>query len=319
MAGARAATVNSARTQRGGPLLAAITLGSNSFNMLLARPGQPLPQVIAKHKRKVRLAQGLLPDAPLAPEAAAAGRDCLRWFGQLLAQYQPKHVAVYATAALRQASDGAAFCAQAEPLLGYPIQIISGDSEAAYIYQGMRATTDVAGSALVLDIGGASTELVIGDEHIRFKHSLALGAVLYTQEYFAGAITAQGFVQAHQAVARALDPLRVEMEGHDWQTALGISGTFRSLFELADNRGLALTRLTPAFLAEIQQELIGCGHAQLDGLVEERVPTFAAGVAILAALMAELGIAELHPAGGALREGVLVELDQCARRSQSLS
>ncbi len=305
--GANAVTVDT--RPNSGPLLAAVTLGSNSFNLLLARPGQPLPTVIAKHKRKVRLAQGLGPDGDLCPIVEAGALECLAWFGDLLKRYAPVEVAAYATAALRQSKHAEAFCQRGEALLGYPIEIISGDREATYIYQGMRATTAAQGRALVLDIGGASTELVIGDDEIHFKHSLPLGAVLYTQRFFTGGVHAAAFEQAKAATVLALQPIVAELHAWGWDTAMGISGTFRSLFELIANRGWPDTRLTPALLLRVEQELIALGSADLEGLEPERVPTFAAGVAILAALMSELNIHAVLPAGGALREGVLVELD----------
>ncbi|GAA5186671.1 exopolyphosphatase [Ferrimonas gelatinilytica] len=309
--GANAVTADG--LEHSGPLLAAVTLGSNSFNLLLARPGQPLPTIIAKHKRKVRLAQGLGPDGSVCPSVEAGALECLAWFGQLLKQYRPVEVAVYATAALRQSKDPAAFCHRGQALLGHPIEIISGEREATYIYQGMRATTAVEGRALVLDIGGASTELVIGDASIRCKHSLPLGAVLYTQHYFSGGVTATALEQAKESVAQALKPILAELHGWGWDAALGISGTFRSLFELIANRGWSDTALTPALLMRVEQELIALGSGELDDLEPERGATFAAGVAILSSLLAELKISAVLPAGGALREGVLVELDRRIR------
>ncbi|WP_298441092.1 exopolyphosphatase [uncultured Ferrimonas sp.] len=298
----------------GGPLVAAITLGSNSFNMLLARPGGQFPQVIAKHKRKVRLARGLVSGGVLEPQAAQEALDCLQWFGELLQHYQPQHRAVYATAALRQAADGPMFCAQAKPLLGCAIEVISGEREAEYIFHGMRATTATQGRCLMLDIGGASTELVLGDAAIDYKTSLPLGAVLYTERYFAQGLSAQGFAQAQAAAMAALQPHLAQIAQIGWQQAMGISGTFRSVFELAEARGLGINAIELPLLQQLQQELLTEQRAELIGLNSERVPTFAAGLAILQALMIALNITQLHPAGGALREGVLVELNRRYQR-----
>ncbi|SHI04333.1 Ppx/GppA phosphatase family protein [Ferrimonas marina] len=315
MAGASVATAD--LPAHGGPLLAAITLGSNSFNMLLAQPGQPMPAILAKFKRKVRLADGLTAGQPLAPHARQSGLDCLAWFGEILSHYQPQQVVVYATAALRQASDSEAFCAQALPLLGHPIEVISGEQEAEYIFHGMRATTQTPGAAMMIDIGGASTELVVGEQQIDFKHSLPLGAVLYSHRYFATGVTAEGFRQAEQAVAEALAPLQTELQGLNWQQVLGVSGTVRSLFELAEQRAEPIASIDLAYLQRVSAELIQRGDAALPGLDPERVPTFAAGVAILQALFLQLGLNQLHLAGGALREGVLVALDRRWRALQS--
>ncbi|QIZ77991.1 exopolyphosphatase [Ferrimonas lipolytica] len=293
---------------KNGGLMVAITLGSNSFNMLVAKPGQSFPLVIAKHKRKVRLATGLVVGGCLAPAAKREALDCLQWFGELIQQYQPEQTAIYATAALRQAADAELFCQQALPLLGQRIEIISGEQEAEFIFHGMRATTATDGQVMMLDIGGASTELVIGDEHIDFKHSLPLGAVLFNQRHFATGISAAAFAAAHTDVEQALTPLLPQLSSLQWQHAMGISGTFRSLFELAQNRGLGFESISRTWLNQIREELLQHGSAELAGVETERVPTFAAGVAILLALMNLLDISDIYPAGGALREGVLVQL-----------
>ncbi|WP_084144267.1 hypothetical protein [Ferrimonas kyonanensis] len=297
-----------------GGLLAAVTLGSNSFNLLLARPSASgVPEVVAKHKRKVRLAEGLDAETGLSDAAFERGIDCLAWFGDILRQAQPQRVQVLATAALRVAANGDQFRARAEPLLGYPIEVISGDAEAELIYQGMRACTSVAGEALVIDIGGASTELVIGDaEQIHFKHSFELGCVLYTQRYFAEAVTEAGFEAVAEAVARLLAPQLPQMTTFRWQHCLGVSGTVRALFELAPQLGWSQPVLTSELLALVKARLCEDSEAVLALLDSERRPPFAAGVAILLSIFELLNITELRQAGGALREGLLHRLQSDA-------
>ncbi|SDI37294.1 Ppx/GppA phosphatase [Ferrimonas sediminum] len=293
-----------------GGLLAAVTLGSNSFNLLLASPSASgVPVVVAKHKRKVRLAEGLDADTGLSTEAFERGIDCLAWFGDILRQTRPQRVQVLATAALRVAANADHFRAQAEPLLGYPIEVISGDAEAELIYQGMRACTSVAGEALVIDIGGASTELVIGDaERIHFKHSFELGCVLYTQRYFSGAVTETGFEAAAGAVARLLTPQLPQIRQLQWQHCLGVSGTVRALFELAPQLGWQQPVLTLELLTLVKTRLCEDSDAVLALLDSERRPPFTAGVAILLSIFQLLNITELRQAGGALREGLLHRL-----------
>ncbi|MBY5922590.1 exopolyphosphatase [Ferrimonas balearica] len=290
-------------------LVAAITLGSNSFNMLIARTGSPVPTIIAKHKRKARLARGLALNGHIGDSAMTEGLECLAWFGELLQQYQPAKVAVLATAALRQADNAADFIAQGEPLLGHPIEVISGEREATLIYQGMRAATAVSGTVMVLDIGGASTELVVGDEQgMAFKHSFELGCVTTMQGPLANGISADGFAAVQETVEQALAPFADALTPYHGLPALGVSGTVRSLFELFETRGVPLEAITPIELSEITQELQSLGHNALPGLDAERVPTFAAGVALLTGFMDCLQLPRLELGGGALREGVLVEL-----------
>ncbi|MBY6187346.1 exopolyphosphatase [Marinobacter hydrocarbonoclasticus] len=290
-------------------LVAAITLGSNSFNLLIARNDAAVPTIIAKHKRKARLARGLALDGHIGDDAMAEGLDCLAWFGELLRQYQPARVAVLATAALRQADNAAAFIAEGEPRLGYPIEVISGEREATLIYQGMRAATDVSGTVMVLDIGGASTELVVGDEHqMAFKHSFELGCVTTMQGALSCGINAEGFARVEQQVAESLAPFSASLSPYHGLTALGVSGTVRSLFELFEARNSPLEAITPIELSTVKDELLNLGHNALPGLDAERIPTFAAGVALLSGFMKALDLSRLELAGGALREGVLVEL-----------
>ncbi len=290
-------------------LVAAITLGSNSFNMLIARTGTPVPTIIAKHKRKARLARGLALNGHIGDSAMAEGLACLAWFGELLVQYQPARVAVLATAALRQADNAADFIARGEPLLGYPIEVISGEREATLIYQGMRAATEVSGTVMVLDIGGASTELVVGDEQgMAFKHSFELGCVTTMQGPLKAGLGAESLARVRATVEQALAPFTDVLAPYHGIPALGVSGTVRSLFELFEARGTPLEAITPIELSDITEELLSLGHNALPGLDPERVPTFAAGVALLSGFMANLQMPRLELGGGALREGVLVEL-----------
>lgn len=293
-----------------GGLLAAVTLGSNSFNLLLAKPNpQGIPQIVAKHKRKVRLADGMTAQGALGDEAFARGLECLSWFGDILRSAEIAGVEVLATAALRYANNGDAFCQQALPLLGYPIEVISGDREAELIYQGMRACSQVDGSALVIDIGGASTELVVGDEtSIGFKHSFELGCVSYNQQFLSQGCLSASFDSIHQAVTKALAPQMEKLLAQPWQHCLGVSGTVRSLFELKESGWLPQGLVTRAELQEVKRQLCHDPKPIFASLDAERRPTFVAGVAILLALFELLHIDGLDLAGGALREGVLVQL-----------
>lgn len=298
------------------PAYAAITLGSNSFNMLIAKTKGGQPHIIAKYKRKVRLAEGIDEYGVLNHEVMQRGLDCLSMFAQMLAQHkiQQQHVAVIATATLRCINNADEFNRRALPLLGHPIDIISGMREAELIYQGMVATTCGQGRRLVIDIGGASTELIIGDGHqVLFKTSLPMGSVTYNRQFFRNMPLQQlDFDDAKQQVLATLAQHRNTLRQLGWHCVVGASGAVQSVVEVLMHRKLSeiitlnvLQQLKAEIL--VQEDILLSG---IPGLSSERAPTFAAGVAILLALFELLSIEQLSLSGGALREGVLVMLAQ---------
>ncbi|MBV7317359.1 exopolyphosphatase [Shewanella sp. NIFS-20-20] len=291
-------------------LYAAITLGSNSFNMLVARTRGHRPQVIAKYKRKVRLAEGVN-DGCLNDEVMQRGLDCLAMFGDMLEYHKvpPANVAVVATATLRTIANADEFSEKAQPLLGHPIEVISGMREAELIYQGMVANTKGSGRRLVLDIGGASTEFIVGEgQEVLFKGSVGFGCVTFTRRFFADApYQLQDFEQAAAAVDTILGNDKRLLKQLGWHGVVGASGSVQSVIELLAHREVPQL-ITLEVLKGLQQEILAADDASLGhivGLNPERAPTFAAGVAILLALFNSLGLEKLHLSGGALREGVL--------------
>ncbi|MGL4446425.1 Ppx/GppA phosphatase family protein [Shewanella sp.] len=298
------------------PAYAAITLGSNSFNMLIARTKGSQPHIIAKYKRKVRLAEGIGEDGLLSQEVIQRGLDCLAMFAQMLAQHhiQPQHVAVIATATLRTVGNAEEFKQRALPLLGHPIDVISGMREAELIYQGMVATTCGQGRRLVIDIGGASTEFIIGDGHqVLFKTSLPMGSVTYNRQFFSSMPLQQlDFDDAKRQVLLTLAEHRKTLRDLGWHCVVGASGAVQSVVEVLMHRQLSET-ITLDVLMQLKAEILAqkdSSCAGVIGLCGERAPTFAAGVAILLALFELLGIEHLSLSGGALREGVLMMLAQ---------
>ncbi|QSX36897.1 Ppx/GppA phosphatase family protein [Shewanella sedimentimangrovi] len=299
-------------------LYAAITLGSNSFNMLVATTVAGQPKVLAKYKRKVRLAEGIGCDGMLSEEVMARGLDCLAMFAQMLKDHAiaGDRVAVVATATLRTIANAEIFKARALPILGHPIDVICGMREAELIYRGMVATTSGQGRRLVIDIGGASTEFIVGDgDKLLFKTSLPIGCVTYQQAYFSSLPLQQlDFDDAHGAVEAALGEDGATLRRLGWHCAVGASGTVQSVVELLEHRQESALITLPVLLA-LQQEILAApdaGLSGINGLCPERAPTFAAGVAILLALFRLLGIEQLSLSGGALREGVLLELSRQA-------
>ncbi|MBB1437755.1 exopolyphosphatase [Shewanella sp. SG41-4] len=290
---------------------AAITLGSNSFNMLVANSVGNKPIVIAKYKRKVRLAEGIGDDGILSEHVMQRGLECLAMFADMLAQHHidSANVAVFATATLRVIRNADEFHQRAMPILQHQIEVISGLREAELIYQGMVATTKGEGRRLVIDIGGASTEFIIGDGNdVLFKTSLPMGCVLFNQRFFNHyPLQSLDFDQAIDYVDIMLAEYREQLLTLDWQSVLGASGAVQSVVSVLQHRQCSEI-ITLEILNGFRDDILSQSDASLSGiagLTAEQAPTFAAGVAILIALFESLSIDRLHLAGGALREGVL--------------
>ncbi len=296
------------------PPYAAITLGSNSFNMLVAKTLGGQPEIIAKYKRKVRLAEGIQGDGTLSEEVLNRGLDCLAMFAKMLKEegIAPDNVAVIATATLRHIGNSDDFCQRALPILGHPIEIISGMQEAEFIYQGMVATTCAEGRRLVVDIGGASTEFIIGDDDkVLLKTSLSMGCVTFNERFFNSFPFQQlDFDDAQSQVKAVLGQYLTELKALGWHCVVGASGSVQSVVELLNHRNESAS-ITPAVLNTLKQEILeqeDISMRGISGLHAERAPTFAAGISILLALFELLGIEKLNLSGGALREGVLQRL-----------
>ncbi|MEI6859088.1 MAG: exopolyphosphatase [Shewanella sp.] len=293
------------------PRYAAITLGSNSFNMLVAETVTGQPSVIAKYKRKVRLAEGILDDGSLSEEVLLRGLDCLSMFAEMLEKecVNSDSVAVIATATLRNIANSDDFCRRALTVLAHPIEIITGLREAELIYQGMVATTCDEGRRLVIDIGGASTEFIIGDgANVLLKNSLAIGCVTFNEQFFNSyPLQELDFEDAKLQVEHILGAHLKELKTFGWHSVVGASGSVQSIVELLSHRDES-TSITADVLNRLKQEVLAqsdLSMAEVAGLNYERAPTFAAGIAILLALFELLNIEKLNLSGGALREGVL--------------
>lgn len=295
---------------------AAITLGSNSFNMLVAETLAGQPKVIAKYKRKVRLAEGIQTDGSLSEEMLLRGLDCLAMFSKMLDKegVTADNIAIIATATLRNIVNSDDFCRRALPILDHPIEIISGMREAELIYQGMVATTAGEGRRLVIDIGGASTEFIIGDgDKVLLKTSLAVGCVTFNDKFFSSFPFQQlDFDEAKTDVKSVLGDYLSELKLLGWHCVVGASGSVQSVVELLNHRKQS-TIITLDVLLALQKEVLlqtDPSMLAISGLHLERAPTFVAGVSILLALFELLDIKSLNLSGGALREGVLQMLSQ---------
>jgi exopolyphosphatase/guanosine-5'-triphosphate,3'-diphosphate pyrophosphatase len=238
-------------------------------------------------------------------------------FGERLRGWSAAAVRAVATNSLRVARNSAEFLPQAEEALGYPIEIVSGREEARLVYLGVSHTLPLSDRPrLVVDIGGGSTEFIIGQgfEPQRVE-SLKLGCVGFSLHYFPGGeITRQGMREAELAARAQVEEIASEYGNDQWQEAFGSSGTARALSEILEQNGWSNEGITPGGLRLLRDRLLAAGNVQtllqsrLPALKPERAPVLAGGLVIMAAVLAELGVECMRPAGGALRLGVLYDL-----------
>ncbi|OUR64481.1 exopolyphosphatase [Bermanella sp. 47_1433_sub80_T6] len=299
---------------QGQQMLAAIDLGSNSFHLVLARLINGQVQIIEKRGEKVMLAAGLHPVHGISEDAQERALACLKRFGQSISSLQRSQVVILGTNTLRAASNSREFMVQAEEALGFPIEVISGIEEARLVYLGVAHTlADDDGKRLVIDIGGGSTEFVIGERFAPIRlESLHMGCVSYSDRYFPeGKISEAGFKMAIASARRELMSIRFNYQRLGWHNVVGSSGTMRAVdrvlraYELSDS-GINLTALLE--LKRIILKFKQVGELDIKGVKEQRLKVFPAGVAILIAIFESLEINKLTYSDGALREGALYDL-----------
>ena len=294
--------------------LAAVDLGSNSFRLEVARVAGDQLYPLDSLKETVRIAGGLGKDKVLDDAAQARALGCLERFGERLRGLAPGAVRCVGTSTLRIAKNADAFIRKAEAALGHPIEIVAGREEARLIYLGVAHSLPASPDRrLVVDIGGGSTELIIGHglkPHER--ESLHMGCVNYSQRFFAGGAIDKAALKAAEMAARVeVERVAREFSRDNWQQAIGSSGTARALREVLEQCGWSARGITADGLAQLRSALAKAGHADaldLPGLVRERRPVIAGGFAIMAGLFAELGIEQMEVADAAMREGILYDL-----------
>lgn len=295
-------------------VVAAVDLGSNSFHMIVARVSEGHMQIIDRIKEMVRLAEGLTEDGDLRPEVAERALACLERFGQRVRDFPAGSVRAVGTNTLRQIPPDHDFFQRARMALGHPVEVIAGREEARLIYLGVAH--DLAAGLerrLVIDIGGGSTELIIGIGFApRVRESLHMGCVSMSRRYFAdGRITAQAMAQAELAGALEIRPVRELFRTSGWEMAVGSSGTIKAIAAVVAAQGWSQHGISALALSRLRGALIAAGSVEsleLEGLTEERKPVFAGGVAVLRAVFEALGIEHLQVSEYALREGVIYEM-----------
>ncbi|KNC10191.1 exopolyphosphatase [Klebsiella sp. RIT-PI-d] len=293
---------------------AAVDLGSNSFHMVIARVVDGAMQIIGRLKQRVHLADGLGDDNMLSEEAMQRGLSCLSLFAERLQGFSSSSVCIVGTHSLRQALNANEFLRRAEEVIPYPIEIISGNEEARLIFMGVEHTQPEKGRKLVIDIGGGSTELVIGEDfEPKLVESRRMGCVSFAQLYFSGGvISKENFQRARMAAAQKLETLSWQFRIQGWNVALGASGTIKAAHEALLAMGEKDGFITPERLDKLVAELLkhhSFDALSLPGLSEERKAVFVPGLAILCGVFDALAIRELRLSDGALREGVLYEME----------
>ena len=296
------------------PVVAAVDLGSNSFRLQIARVTNNGLLPLDSIKETVRLSAGLDENKVLDQAAQQRMFDALSRFAERLHGLPPDVVRAVATHTFRVAANAAEFVPRAEAALGFPVEIVGGQEEARLIFLGashsLPATREIR---LVVDIGGGSTEFIIGSRYKPQRaESKQLGCVTWSQRFFAdGKITPERMASAELAARERLQPIVQDFHSGHWERAIGTSGTARALTEILELNDFSPAGITMNGLARLRQAMLSARHidkVQLNGLRNDRRPVLPGGFAIMAAVFDMLRIEQMGVADGALRDGVLLDL-----------
>jgi exopolyphosphatase/guanosine-5'-triphosphate,3'-diphosphate pyrophosphatase len=294
--------------------IAAVDLGSNSFHLQVARVDGDQLYPLDSLRAPIRLGAGLTKDKRLDEPAQERALECLRHFGERLRGFDPHSVRCVGTNTLRVAKNAAAFLKKAQAALGFPIEVVAGREEARLIYLGVSHSLPASKALrLVMDIGGGSTEFIIGRGLKPLKlESLYMGCVSYSLRYFPGGrVTKSAMKEAEVAARRELQPIIATHARGNWDEAVASSGTARSLAELIELNGFGEGGITPDGLDGLRQALLRAGDLDrlaLEGVRTDRLPVLPGGLAIMSAALRELGIERMGVATGAMRQGILYDL-----------
>jgi exopolyphosphatase/guanosine-5'-triphosphate,3'-diphosphate pyrophosphatase len=295
-------------------IIAAVDLGSNSFHMIVGELRHGQLAILDRIRETVRLAEGLSDKGVISPDARARALDCLSRFGERLRDIHAHRVRAAGTSTIRRAHEDTGFMSEAEAALGHPIEVVSGLEEARLIYNGVtHSLPPTEGLRLVMDIGGGSTELILGQGPKPLAlESLHLGCVSMTERYFPGGrISKEGFASARTAAKLELRPVKAFFRGVEDVEAIGTSGTIRATEAVARELGISVSGLN---LEQVEQlidkvlEFESTDDLVLTGLSERRAQVWPGGLSIVAELLNTLQIGSLQVSDGALREGLLYDL-----------
>jgi exopolyphosphatase / guanosine-5'-triphosphate,3'-diphosphate pyrophosphatase len=293
--------------------IVAIDLGSNSFHMIVAHWENGQIRLLDKLREPVQLGFGLQEDGSLAEDARDRALQCLERFGECLRGYPSKNVRIVGTKTLRSLKNSKDFLAAAQNLLGYPVEIISGNEEARLIYLGVaQGVAPVKGKRLVMDIGGGSTEVILGKGmKPLLKESLNMGCVAITKRFFAdGKVNQRNVTKAMVACLQEVEPIKDDFFAHEWQEVLGASGTIKTIAKVCRQQTWSDGVIRLEHLEKIIGFYLQHGniHAPYLDLSEERRKVFLGGAIVLNALFQSFAFKEVNAVDWALREGLLFDL-----------
>jgi len=294
--------------------LAAVDLGSNSFHLQIGRVVGEQIYLLDSIRDAIRLGGGLTRDRRLDRATQLRALEALGRFGERLRGFPRGAVRAVGTNALRVAKNADEFLAEARAVLGFPIEVIFGREEARLIYLGVAHSLPPSpNKRLVVDIGGGSTEFIIGTGlKPELMESISMGCVSYSLKYFPdGKIDKAGFKRAELAAANELQRIVKLFRRIGWKNVIASSGTARAIAGMIAESGWARQGITPAGLKKLRSVFIDAGEIQnlrVAGLREDRAPTLPGGIAIMSVILAEFGIGAIDVSEGALRQGVLYDL-----------
>ncbi|MCE7876259.1 MAG: Ppx/GppA family phosphatase, partial [Betaproteobacteria bacterium PRO3] len=295
-------------------ILAVVDMGSNSFRLEIGRVEGGQIYRLDTVRETLRMGAGLDDRDNLTPIAQREAIACLARFGERLRGFDRGAVRAVATNTFRVAKNVAKFLPRAEAALGFPIDVIGGHEEARLIYLGVAHLLPATDTPrLVVDIGGGSTEFIIGrGMNPERLESLKLGCVTMTRRFFADGSLDADVLEAAQTHAQVeIEAIAREFSRKHWLDAYASSGTALALADILEQNGFSEGGITPGGLARLRKRMVAARnarHLKLEGLKPERAPVLAGGFAVMAAAVDELGIARINPVGGALRLGVLYDL-----------
>jgi exopolyphosphatase/guanosine-5'-triphosphate,3'-diphosphate pyrophosphatase len=295
-------------------LFAAIDLGSNSFRLEIGQLESGHLRRVEYIKETVRQGNGLDAERKLSDEAMQRGWDCLARFAERIAGFKPSQVRAVATQTLREARNRDVFLAKAKSILGYPIEVIAGREEARLIYMGVSHLLPQSPERrLVIDIGGRSTELILGQNALASTlESYRVGSVAWSMKYFPDGIwTSSAFKAAEIAAKAVLDEAQILYPRQSWDTCYGASGTVGAVADVLTLAGWPEGLITRSGLDWLKDKLLKAQKPEslkLEGIKEDRRPVIGGGLAVLRAVFDLLQIDEMHAAQGALRHGALYDL-----------
>ncbi|HPF13818.1 MAG TPA: Ppx/GppA phosphatase family protein [Planctomycetota bacterium] len=294
--------------------LAAVDLGSNSFHLVVAVERQGELVLLDRIRERIGLAEGLTDDGQLDEFVAERALGCLQRFGERLRGIPDNRVRAVGTATFRDIRDGRRFLRRAQANLGHEIETLPGKEEARLIYLGVaHSLGDDEAGRLVFDIGGGSTEIIVGRQFESLgEASVSLGCIHHTKRFFAnGELTRKAFKRAVLGARLEIEPITEAFQEHRWTQCVGASGTILAVSALLDVYANAQGVITPSGLDKLIDLLCDAGHVKnlhLEGLADDRRGVLAGGLAIVKALFEEFSIQEMRTAPGALRDGLLYDL-----------